>query len=832
MTSPGLTRPSPVTGADAGRLLATVDADPGAPVRVAVLAPAGHGKSTLLDVLRERWPEATGDPACARATGAPLLVDDAHLASEQRLAAIGEYAGRDDARVVVAARPWPRPEALRTLLDAMTRTVPALALAPLTPEETARFVAASTGRAPSATAARFLHSCTGGVPGFLDRVVSACGADTIEQSAAQRRLTRESVDRFRADLDGLDEPTARLLVAAEAGAGNDLGLLGELLDSDGAALSELIEGARATALLGRDGTPPPVAGLAIRSLSPADRRLDVLRRMTEYRLRGDQPVLGLARMLLGSGVTGRSAAAAFEKAAHEAIDADAALAANLFRAASAANGPTTALTGGLARAAVLSGDLDTALRLSDGLVAAEDPRVRAEGAAVAATVLAHRGELARSAELFQWAGPGSATAFAAVGLLGTGDPDAARALLAAPGRRGAPTLLAGAATRMAEAIADSVSGTPADVLAPLISAAGMVEPAGGATLMPDSPAALAAIAALHSGEISLAESVLARALENGSGGPLFATRHRILLAWVAMTRGDLAEAAARLAPVGGRALEPRDELFRRAVEVGLARRASDIPGMRRAWQHAYQAMMRHQADLFVLLPLGELTIAAARLGEHDRLDRHVAQATDLLSALGNPPLWTVLVSWSRLQAAVITQDHPAAGRHAEALAATPGRFGGALAEAATSWRAVLDGAPDAEQVCAAAGRLHALGLRWDAARLAGQAAIRTEDRQAMVMLLEAARGFQGLARQPRQAPSGEQPSPEVAPAPAVADVSALSEREQEVAGLVLHGLTYKQIGARLFISAKTVEHHVARMRTRLGATDRRELLEMLRELLA
>ena len=58
--------------------------------------------------------------------------------------------------------------------------------------------------------------------------------------------------------------------------------------------------------------------------------------------------------------------------------------------------------------------------------------------------------------------------------------------------------------------------------------------------------------------------------------------------------------------------------------------------------------------------------------------------------------------------------------------------------------------------------------------------------------------------------------------------SKLSEREREVASLVVAGLTYKQIGDRLFISAKTVEHHMARMRQRLGATSRSDLLAQLR----
>jgi DNA-binding CsgD family transcriptional regulator len=58
----------------------------------------------------------------------------------------------------------------------------------------------------------------------------------------------------------------------------------------------------------------------------------------------------------------------------------------------------------------------------------------------------------------------------------------------------------------------------------------------------------------------------------------------------------------------------------------------------------------------------------------------------------------------------------------------------------------------------------------------------------------------------------------------------LSGREREVAALVLEGLTYKQIGEQLFISAKTVEHHVARMRQRLGSGSRGELFAHLRQI--
>jgi DNA-binding CsgD family transcriptional regulator len=52
-----------------------------------------------------------------------------------------------------------------------------------------------------------------------------------------------------------------------------------------------------------------------------------------------------------------------------------------------------------------------------------------------------------------------------------------------------------------------------------------------------------------------------------------------------------------------------------------------------------------------------------------------------------------------------------------------------------------------------------------------------------------------------------------------------------VAELLLLGMPYRDIGAQLFISAKTVEHHVARIRRRLGAESRSEMLSMLRAIL-
>ncbi|MFD1044525.1 low temperature requirement protein A [Kibdelosporangium lantanae] len=55
-------------------------------------------------------------------------------------------------------------------------------------------------------------------------------------------------------------------------------------------------------------------------------------------------------------------------------------------------------------------------------------------------------------------------------------------------------------------------------------------------------------------------------------------------------------------------------------------------------------------------------------------------------------------------------------------------------------------------------------------------------------------------------------------------------RQLKIADLIVQGMTYRQIGDKLFISAKTVEHHVARIRQRLGAVNRSDLISRLQAL--
>ncbi|MFY9807836.1 MAG: LuxR C-terminal-related transcriptional regulator, partial [Pseudonocardiaceae bacterium] len=500
-----------------------------------------------------------------------------------------------------------------------------------------------------------------------------------------------------------------------------------------------------------------------------------------------------------------------------------------------------------AEASALTGELDEALRLADQALSDPSCPDLAKAGNVAAAVLAQRGLLARSAEVYRWVGParmGSAAPLAALALLGIGSLAEAQDVLAASDGDRPPTLVAGAESLMAAGVLESVLGSPMAApmaaLSTLTRAAALLEPGGRAVLLPDTPAALAAIVALHCGELDVAVSVLDRALACGAGGLFARARCQLLLAWTAMVRGDISLArrwlARTVADAG--ALEPREELFAAALAVGLARRESDIPTLQTAWAAAREAILRHPVDLFALLPLGELAVAAARLRDFDRVAPHVEQARILLERLGNPPLWAAPLHWYAMHAAMLRGQPSAAEPHSVALAqaAKSNHYAAVLAAAGRAWMQVLAGQFDPSEVESAARGLQSIGQANDGSRLAGQAAIRTTDRKVMVALLGCARALQatgpGAASPALAGGPDDPPEPVAAPslAAAPASPSMLSDREREVAELILTGLTYRQIGERLFISAKTVEHHVARMRNRLDVSSRDELFAQLKNL--
>jgi DNA-binding CsgD family transcriptional regulator len=864
-----------LAGSPAARFVREAAARSAAVRRLDVIGPGGHGKTVLLDAMAAAFSAAGMRvhrelPADGEALGADvaLLVDDAHLLCTDDLERLAALAAAPGGHLVVSHRPWPRPAGTAALGAALAENRPPVVLDALDRTGVSARATVLLGDRPPGELVDHVLERTAGLPGLVDRLLAA----VLEQAGPDRgRLPLPELPpqgllvQLGYVVHGLGHGVRGLLLATALGAPLDAEVLVPLLGlpaGDGPArLDELLEAARAAGMLTADGQAVPLVSAAVLARTPPASRVEVRRALAEIELNRGGNVLAAARGLLGTGASGARVAAVFTAAAEEALRTGVPSAGELFEAAVGAGTPALELAARRAEAAVLAGDLDLALGQADQVLSEADrvpPADAVRAGTVAAAVLARRGLLARSAELYRWMGGamgpgmGSAAVLAVPALIGTGALDEARDVLRGPAPvPGAPprppTLLAGAEELMAQGVYDSVAGSPTAALSKLTRAASLLESSHRAALLPDTPAALAALVAVHCGELDVAQSVLERALRVRLGGREAAVRHRLLLGWIALFRGATSAARSALAaasPPRAR-LEPRDEFLAAALEVALARRTGDLAALIPAWGRAREAIVRHPVDLYVLQQLGELSVAATRLRESSWVEPHLDEAAVLLARLGDPALWAAPLHWSGLQAAMVSENGDAAQRHATALEAAAGgsRYAAAMATAAPHWVRMLDAEVDAVAVEAAARGLHAVGMAWEGGKLAGQAAIRTRDRKAMTALLGCARALQSSGPATRPAvpvlgadvatPPDGIPVMHVQPAGAPdssGDDGQLSDREREVAALVLEGLTYKQIGEQLFISAKTVEHHVARMRQRLGSGSRGELFAHLRQI--
>ncbi|MBB5154053.1 LuxR C-terminal-related transcriptional regulator [Saccharopolyspora phatthalungensis] len=809
-------RPALLPDGYAAGLRSAITADPAARLVAGVQGAGGYGKTAVLDQLARAYRDAGvpvfGANSLDRAGEGAVLVDDAHRLAESVLGELREIARRPEARLVVAYRPGPRPAALGELISELGAPV---LLSPLGRDEIAAHAATA-----SPEWIDWVRAQTGGVARYVHRVLAAAEPGKTE-------LPTRALDEFQHDLDQLGEAGWECVTAMAVGATPHPDLLAALLDLDSAVVGSALLAVRAGGLVGADDALLPIVRAAALRLTPWERRLRVTRRLVEIQLARGGSVLPLVSPLLGADIAllpEATLAAAFEKAAEEALRDAPHLAQRLFAAAVSAGTPAASVAARQARAAAVAGELDEALRLADQVIVDDAVPDKELGVQVAASVLAHRGLLERSAELCRWSvgrlrWPGD-RAFAAVGLIGVGRLSDADELLRSSDDAGPPTSMTGAAAQLAAGARESVVGSSATALSTLVRAASLSEPVGRHILAPDTPASIAALVALHCGELDVAQSTLDRVIESGTGGPLLRNRHRLLAAWLPLVRGDTVTARAKLPATTQSAV--RDRLLATAIEAGIASRDNDMAALAAARGQAKQAVAEHSVDLFALLPLGELLVAAARLRDQDWLAPYLAEARALLDRLGNPPLWTSMLTWKRLHAAIVLEELDVARQLAAELGglAHHNPLAAAMAEAARVWLRIVDGQVDQDEVEQASRALTTAGLAWDGARLAGQAALRTADRRAMLALLECARALQGKPPRPRAVRGAMS-----------AETDLLSEREKEVAELVLAGLTYKQVGKRLFISAKTVEHHISRIKQRLGCANREDLLNRLRELL-
>lgn len=622
-----------------------------------------------------------------------------------------------------------------------------------------------------------------------------------------------------------DEELLAALALAACGARLAPDDLADQLGLSPDAAAAVLDRARATGLLGTDDALAPATADEVREAVGPDRLAAARPRVLSTELHRGRLRLPLARELARDGLRDPQLARYLVTAADAELADDPVEAAAIYREAVVVGADAAVLAARRAEASVRAGDLAGA-----GAVVDEAwPRVAPAGVPalvrVGATVSALRGVPQLAAELYRYLGPeraGLEAPFAAVVLWAAGDRAGGDAMAAVrPG--GPPTSVSAGLALLADGVDQSLREDPAVALNTLSRAATLLRTADRTLLTPDSGAAVAALAALHAGELDRAETVLRRALDAEPDHSPSRCRHELLLGWVAMLRGDLAEADRLAAAVARHGPGyPRDELFLRALVVGTARRSSDLGALTAAWAQVQDVLGEHSPDLFSLLPLAELQVAAARLHDTGRTAPLVAEALDLLTGLGEPVLWASALHWAGVHAAIHAERPADLVPHATALSAASHHspYAAALAMGGQAWLRVLSGRVTPEEVERAARALARYGLSWDGSRLAGQAALRTADSRAATTLLHVARSL----AQPTTA--AVDPAPEGGPA--TEDTGLLSDREREVAALVLMGMTYRDIGAQLFISAKTVEHHVSRMRRRLGASSRRELLSMLR----
>lgn len=800
--------------ADSGAIAALIAA-PSEPVKVLVSGGIGAGKTTLLSAVRTALRQA-GIPVLGRpADDSPgaLVVDDAHLLADDELALLCERAAEPGRTVVVAAEPLAHHGALRALTLALTRENPPVTLGARTAADLAH-----TEDVDAVLAA------TAGIPFLL---AAAEGADAPAEAARFALVER---------LRRLDQPVldSLLLCSLDPRLGSDD--IAAALRVDTVVAQALVDRARASGLLepGQHRTFRRTLHQSVTEIVGTARHHDIeialLRSQLDMTTLSADLALGMAE----HGLRDPRLAQALTALAARHRD-EPAHAARLYRAASDAG--STQLSTELGDALALTGDCATAARLADELLGSTDPAQRAAAVRIAASVSMHDGGAAAAADLFRWLGPypdafiGSAAVVVSVA---TGDIATARAALDVEGT-GPPTSTARAARSLAEGLLLTVDG-------PFPAAIGRLSQAitaewSSTWVTPDTPAALVTVAALHGGDPVRARSIIGRAAASGHTEIFTSHRHRLLLGWTRMLDGQLNRAAADLP--AGTALHRRDALWSAALHTAIARRTGDTGAMQQHWYAAMEVLAEYSVDLFSLLPLGELWVAAARLRLVDRLQHHLDDALSLLDTLGRPPLWAVPLHWAGVHAGILANSPDAVAPHGQALtaAATESHYARALATAGRAWLRVLANQVDVEEVTAAARALAQFGLTWDATRLASQAALQAPDPRVSGVMLQLARDLKSNTPDAPEDPDvrdildGDSRPPGTLTRPAAAPSSRLSDREREVAELLLLGLPYRDIGSRLFISAKTVEHHVARIRRRLGAESRSEMLSMLRALL-
>lgn len=451
----------------------------------------------------------------------------------------------------------------------------------------------------------------------------------------------------------------------------------------------------------------------------------------------------------------------------------------------------------------LLGRHSDALALADRLVresARPEPRM------VTAAGLAHGARFEAAAVTYESADPDDSLGYGGAALAAP-----PRVLIGSPVVAHASSstgVTAHAAVELAEAAASMLVDSHEAALR-LAEAAELAE-SSEVVLWPDTPHSLAAVLASARFDHETASGSIRRALDRAVGGAAHRRRHQAIAGWVAFRSGRWVDAISAVDDLYDQPLSLRDRFLVSALDLSVRRASSDFADFDRRLDAATELVRRHPLDLTSVFSHGAIARASARMG------RPVAAATlldQLQSFVGSLPVdpWGRLAAWERVGAGLVGNDAAMAAAGADRLAAIDPD--GPLTGVARTIADALDGTADVEGVDAAVDGLLGLGAVVDASLLASAAAL--------ALPASAAKPLLGRARTLR----GRLPSRAVDEA---SGVGALSDRELDVAYELLAGHRYRDIGERLFISAKTVEHHVANIKAKLGSSSRAEMLSTLR----
>jgi DNA-binding NarL/FixJ family response regulator len=799
---------------------------------VLVLGPAGAGRTTLLadlaaiEVRRSRrvlWcrghrhggpsgdvggPEMEPDGLARLLRDAPttLLVDDAHLLDDRVLDTLGFVAERRrelGLRVAVARRTV-RPRSALAMLDAALASPDgACHLAPLAADALAGWAAAAGEEDPDAIAGE-LRELTGGWPELVGALVGRrTGADDPVADLVLPRLGILGAEHQRVICSlafGLPPGSSALCAAT--------GLDHERIDA-------AIDAAVAEGLLHEGTMPVPAVGRALRAAATGATRVAVA-----AAAQSAPPALaaGVAWHLATLDEQSPEAAHLYEIAATSLSRDDPANASALYDRAIAAGRHAAPLAAGRAQAALAAGFPERAVTIArDALAPGTAPdRARLLTTTGAAWMHLGRPDLAVASFLAAAQGePGTpeaapAAALAVVAQAASGGPALPPDALVASRLPTDPVGL------MADAALAWAAGDAVHAAAVLQRGANLAEAMGGVDTLPDSPHAVGSLLAAHELDAAAARRMAAAASAHAVGGAAFEVRHKLLSAWGALRSGRVDEARSVVDATAART--PRDQLVRAALVAAVALRDGAPGDLAAIHQEATEARARADPDLFSVDLVVELAHLAARAGADP--EAVLAPIVQSATADGAPAFLTVSLAWARVLLASLVEDAGAAGTASATLVGladtcAPARV---LAPAAVAFAHVLAGAVDPDEVRQAAKRLAEHGLVFEASRLLGAAGLRCADPGTARQLLSESRKLRGARRVTAAQRSGM--------------VEPLSSREREVARRLLDGESHREIGRALFISAKTVEHHVARIRQKVGAKSRAELLAAVRDDLA